>query len=645
MGRTQQSRRDIIELVAGINAAFVDTEGGTDGQLRLVTNRCGEFLGVDRAYVVLLSEETSECVGAHEWCAEDVRPSGEVLRTLRQGEISWLMDQLKVGTAVSVESIEALPGHAEGERRLFERNEVQSLLAAPIMGDHSLMGYLAVEVTRGGRAWSEEEQLLLRLLADTVGRALDHKRAKDELGAHRARIEAIEADGSERLAVTVQKLKEELAQLQVLERRLQYLSSHDPLTNVPNRATLVDHLRHVVAEAAMGDHGALLLIDLDNFKILNETLGYRAGDEILMGVVRILRSNLREGDFLARLGGDEFAVLLKGTSREGARKVAEKLRAAVETQELELVTQDVQCSLTISIGAVFVDGSADSQKVLAYADAALYAAKERGRNRAHFAEPGQQDLLAELAETNEMISLIRAALREERFVLMFQRIVEIETGKVRHHEVLLRLADGTGRLIPPNRFIPVAERFGLMPQVDYWVVRASLQALARYPGLKVFVNISGANLGDEGLLANIEHDILESGIDPGRIGFEITETTAVKDLVSAERWILRLKNLGCRFALDDFGIGFSSFTYLRMLPVDYLKIDGSYVRNMDTDTTHHALVQAMNTVAHTLDKKTVAEFVESDAVMKTLQKLGVDYGQGYYIGRPCLEPEGLQSSS
>jgi diguanylate cyclase (GGDEF)-like protein/PAS domain S-box-containing protein len=447
-------------------------------------------------------------------------------------------------------------------------------------------------------------------------------------------------DGNNNIVGAIESIRD-ITESKRLERQLQYLATHDALTNIPNRYSLTETLKRAVAKAKRGEKSAFLFIDLDNFKLVNDSLGHAAGDELLVTLSHILKNNLREGDLLARFGGDEFCVLLEGASFQEAEIVAEKLRRAVDQNELYLDMHKCCLNLSISIGVVMVDGTLDTQKVLSYADNALYVAKEGGRNRVTFMK-ADEDTQSKLDETNRMVSLIQTALRDDLFSLYFQPVIRVSDGKTMHHEMLLRLHDENGEIILPSRFIPVAERFGLMPQIDRWVVQSSLVALHKFPDLQPFINLSGLSLGDEVLLEVIEEKIRESGIDPTRIGFEITETAAVKDLTRAERWIHRLKKLGCRFALDDFGIGFSSFAYLRLLPVDYLKIDGSYIRDLDRDTTHQALVKAMNAVAHALGKKTIAEFVENEDIMNSLSDLQVDYGQGYYLGRPISSPVGLK---
>jgi diguanylate cyclase (GGDEF)-like protein/PAS domain S-box-containing protein len=449
-------------------------------------------------------------------------------------------------------------------------------------------------------------------------------------------------DSNNKIVGAIETLRD-ISEHKRMERQLQYLATHDALTNIPNRYSLTQTLKRAVAKAKRGEKSAFLFIDLDNFKLVNDTMGHTTGDELLVTLAKILKSNLREGDLLARFGGDEFCVLLEGATFEEAEIVAEKLRRAVDQDEMYLEEHKCCINLSISIGVVMVDGTLDTQRVLSYADNALYVAKENGKNRVSFLKPDKETEIW-LSETNRMITLIKSALKDNLFTLFFQPVIRVSDNEIMHHEMLLRLQSPDGELIMPNRFIPVAERFGLMPQVDRWVVQSAMAALDKYPDLKPFINLSGLSLGDEALLEFIEKHIIESGVDPTRIGFEITETTAVKDMARAECWIRRLKNLGCRFALDDFGIGFSSFAYLRLLPVDYLKIDGSYIRDMDKDATHKSLVKAINAVAHALGKKTIAEFVENEEIMKSLGDLNIDYGQGYHLGRPIPAPVGLKQA-
>ena len=427
---------------------------------------------------------------------------------------------------------------------------------------------------------------------------------------------------------------EDITDRKKFEMQLTHLATHDYLTDIPNRYSFEENLKRVVARATRGVKSALLFMDIDNFKLINDTKGHAAGDDVLVKVVKILLNNIREGDFLARLGGDEFGVILENVDLDKAMLIAEKLRDTVDKSDIYLPSYGLTHNLSISIGVVTVDGELDSQKLLSLADTALYVAKDNGRNRVSVVNPNEY-ILEELSQVNEMVNTIKKSLKKNQFTLLYQPIFDIENKDVLHFEALIRIIDEKeGNLIPPSAFIPVAERFGLMPQIDQWVTQQVLTALKQYPNIKVFVNISGASLGDENLLDYIEKSIIDSNIEPSRLGFEITETTVVKDLSVAERWIKRLRQLGCQFSLDDFGNGFSSFSYLKMLSVDYLKIDGTFVKNLDTDSSNIALVKAMKAVANSLGKKTIAEYIVNEDVLKILQDLNVEGGQGFYLGRP-----------
>lgn len=418
----------------------------------------------------------------------------------------------------------------------------------------------------------------------------------------------------------------------LIEEQLQFLSTNDSLTGIYNRSFMEKALKRTVAKAKRGNKSALLVIDVDNFKLVNDTFAHAFGDRVLIFLVSLLKNYMREEDLLARLSGDEFALLLEGSSLEEAKQIAEKIRGDIDDQEFYLDKQ-IAINLTVSIGVVLIDGKLSYQKVLSLADIGLNTAKNTGRNKVVFVE-SDEGIITSYTEKNQIISLIKNALRENRFILFFQPIIRIADGSVNHYESLIRLKDNNGELMLPHTFIPVAEQFGLMPQIDRWVFRAALQFLQANPNIKLFMNISGQSLGDNDLLLDITKGILESGINPERIGFEITETAAVKDLVQAECWINQLKDVGCSFALDDFGSGFSSFSYLRFLPVDYLKIDGSFVRNLEKDQVLRSLVQAISSVANSLGKETIAGFVENESILEILADLGISYGQGYHLGKP-----------
>lgn len=433
-------------------------------------------------------------------------------------------------------------------------------------------------------------------------------------------------------------LVEDITVRKKAEEQMAYLATHDYLTQIPNRYSLEERLKKAIEEAKGGQAKALVLIDVDNFNLVNDVLGHAGGDELLISLVSALKNHLGADDFIARLSGDEFALLLEAENLQQVNEVAEKIRMSIEQAEICIVRQRVCYYLTISIGVVMVDGTLDSKELLTHADIAVRMAKERGKNRVVLISPNEI-AAANFSRTTEMVDIIRTGIRENRFILLFQPVVNNYEENIAHYEVLLRLRDPQGQILSPGEFIPIAEKFGLMSQIDQLVVESAIKILEKNPEIKLFVNLSGVSLGDKKLLQIIEGEIFSSGIDASRLGFEITETVAVKDFVQAGHWINRLRELGCPFALDDFGIGFSSFNYLRELPVDYIKIDGSYVRNIHQDPTQLAFVQAIQTVANSLGKKTVAEFVENDEIIQELRKLGVNFSQGYYIGKPAGESQ------
>ncbi|HWI52809.1 MAG TPA: EAL domain-containing protein [Symbiobacteriaceae bacterium] len=415
------------------------------------------------------------------------------------------------------------------------------------------------------------------------------------------------------------------------EEHLRFLALHDPMTGLPNRRALQEGLEKLVARSSPERRGAMIVLDLDHFKVVNDTLGDTGGDDLLIALTRLLQTSLRAGDLLTRFGGDQFAVLVGGISAEAARNRAESLRQAVSDFRFQRGGHSV--SLSASVGVAMVDGALDPSGVKALAHAALLAAKEAGKNQVALYQ-SERDKPTDLAEENRLAAGIKEGLRENRFRLHFQPVVHLEEGHVDHYEVLIRLEQPDGSLLLPGAFLGAAERFRLMPAIDRWVLEQALAVLRERPRLRLFVNLSGQSLSDESLLAYTEARLRESRDLVGRLSFEITETAAVRDIERVRLWMGRLKGLGCRFALDDFGIGFSSFTYLRSLPVDFVKIDGSFIRNLDTDPTNRSLVEAMYTAAHTLGKVVVAEWVENEAIAEVLREVGIEYGQGYRWGKP-----------
>jgi diguanylate cyclase (GGDEF)-like protein len=433
---------------------------------------------------------------------------------------------------------------------------------------------------------------------------------------------------------------QDITERRSLEDQLRHLADHDPLTGLLNRRSFERELeRHVAYVERYGPKGAAIVLDLDHFKTINDTLGHSAGDELIVRVAHTLRSRLRESDVLARLGGDEFAILLPEASPEEADGVADAVLEAVRTLAVPTATGRTR-TVTASLGMARFDAGhrLTGEEVLVNADLAMYDAKEAGRDQlATYAAPEQQE--TRLEARMSWADMIRDALAEDRFVLHAQPIVDLATGEVTQYELLLRMRGSDGELISPAAFLPVAERFDLMAAIDRWVVTRAIQMVGaerrRGRDLVVEVNISGRSAGDPELLALIEQELTASDVDPGQIIFEITETIAVSNIPRAQHFAARLADLGCRFALDDFGAGFGSFYYLKHLPFDYLKIDGEFVRHSAVDTTDQLVIQAVVDIARGLGKRTVAEHVGDRETAALLRRMGVDHAQGFHLGEPA----------
>ena len=417
------------------------------------------------------------------------------------------------------------------------------------------------------------------------------------------------------------------------ERKLRYFADHDPLTGLFNRRRFEVELDRQVAYAARyRPGGAVLLLDLDNFKYVNDTLGHRVGDELIRGVAEVMRARLRSSDVLARLGGDEFAVLLPEAGREQAEQAAEALRRAISTHAMAVDGRTVHT--TASIGATLIDErTVPGDQLIVESDLAMYAAKHAGRDRVRFYEPGGDD--HSLIRTGFTWSArLRDALERDRFVLHGQPIVEVATGETARWELLVRMLADDGSLVPPAAFLSTAERFGFIEAIDRWVVTQAIDLLVAKPELTLEVNLSGKSIGSQPLLEAIERRLQKTGIDASHLIFEVTETAAITNMDAAREFARSLRRLGCKFALDDFGAGFGSFVYLKHLPVDYLKLDGDFIRGLPDSPTDRLLVRAMVDVARGLGQRTIAEFVGSEACFELLRELGVDYAQGYWLGEP-----------
>lgn len=422
------------------------------------------------------------------------------------------------------------------------------------------------------------------------------------------------------------------------EQNLHYLSFHDTLTNLLNRKEFERRLRAAVDDSKrFNQPNVLMYLDLDQFKIVNDTCGHVAGDELLKQVTRSLQLHIRESDTLARLGGDEFGILLENTSKEQAIALAERIRQDIK--DLRFSWQDKPFAISISIGMVAINEDTSSvHELMSCADMACYAAKDKGRDGIQWYS---EDDAEYNQRRNEMqwVGKIKQALEEDRFMLYFQPMKGLQPScEGEHGEFLVRLYEAGG-LVPPGAFIPAAERYNLMPLIDRWVVENVFQYLSE-SGLgkqdegTFFINLSGTSLSDNAFFKDIRTLLKKYDIKPNRICLEITETAAIDNLTDAVEFITEIRDEGFKFALDDFGVGMSSFSYLKTIPVDYLKIDGSFVKNLLNDPIDKGIVEACNRISHAAGLQTIAEFVEDQETENALKAMGVDFGQGFGIAKP-----------
>jgi diguanylate cyclase (GGDEF)-like protein len=428
-----------------------------------------------------------------------------------------------------------------------------------------------------------------------------------------------------------------LEQAEKTEAELRFLAEHDSLTGLLNRRRFrVELDQYVSFTARYGGRGAVMAIDIDGLKEVNDKLGHQAGDRLIRRVADVLRERVRATDLVARLSGDEFAVLMPQTDTAGALQLGEDLRAQVAegfSQSAEIAPASISVGVTMFGG----QGGAGSEAVLLAADQAMYQAKEEGRNRIMlFHAPGEAAGKAQRAQTTS--ARIRDALTQDRLRLATQPIRSLEDGGIERYELLLRMTGESGELLPAASFIEVAERSGMVQELDRWVVGRALELMAERERagdpVSLHMNISGASMTDLSVLEFIERRLDEGEADPGRCTFEITQTARVEDYETAAGFADRLTEFGCEVAIDDYGAGFGPFAYLQKLPFDVIKIDGTFIRDMPRNDADQLTVKAIVQIARGLGKRTIAEFVEDEDTRQMLQDYGVDMAQGYHLGRP-----------
>ncbi|MCC0176158.1 EAL domain-containing protein [Waterburya agarophytonicola K14] len=433
-------------------------------------------------------------------------------------------------------------------------------------------------------------------------------------------------------------VKQEITAEQNLYKKIAYQATYDDLTGLLNRREFNEKLKNSVQKAQKyRTESVLCYLDLDRFKIVNDTAGHSVGDRLLSELAQLLQTTIRKEDTLGRLGGDEFGLILEGCSISEAEQVCEQLIFAINNYRIKW--KNVEFDVGVSIGMVGIaQQSIDAAELLSRADLACYQAKNLGRGRVYIAENNSSEIDLQQTQMGH-IANVSQAIKENRFYLVKQSIKPmVDDGKQRlHYELLLRLKDRAGNLITPEEFIPVAERYGVITIVDRWVLKTTLDSYPRYfadDKALVSINLSGASINDE-RFTSFAIDLIKKSQVPGDcLCFEITETAAISQISHAQKFIATMKDLGVKFALDDFGSGVSSFGYLKNLSVDYLKIDGSLVKAIINEDYDHAIVNSINEVAHLMGIKTIAEFVENDRILKRLGDINIDYAQGYVMGKP-----------
>lgn len=559
------------------------------------------------------------------------------------------------------------------------RDEAGLLVVAPVVqdvveidgvappGEFVRLGYVALDVSRDATRQRQRAMLLAGMLIAALGLGLASllawrlgrdivrpiamlTHAVERIGAGdltaRVRVDsggefAVLEQGVNRMATELKASYDTLQEkIRAATATLSWQASHDSLTGLLNRAGFDDALKQAWngVRAEPGARHCLLYLDLDQFKVVNDTSGHQAGDELLRQLAARMRQALRASDVVARLGGDEFGVLLAHCDAATGEQLGEKLRRMIEAHRFSWEGRMYQVGA--SIGLVEIDAHwADTAHLMSAADAACYAAKDAGRNKLRIYRHGDEDVARRRGEM-EWVGRLTRAMEEGRLLLHFQPIVPLDgDGMAPHYELLLRLEDGAEPVLP-MAFIPAAERYQLMPQLDRWVIEHALAQCAAgriqgdAQGSVLGINLSGASLSDARFQSFIRARLSEHAAIAPRLCFEITETAAMSNLDSVMELIRDLKALGCHFALDDFGSGLSSFAYLRSLEVDYIKIDGAFVRDMVRDPVDAAMVEAIAKVARIMGIRTVAEFVEDGETVEALKALGVDYAQGNHFAAP-----------
>ena len=435
---------------------------------------------------------------------------------------------------------------------------------------------------------------------------------------------------------------QDISEREEMMNNLRFMAENDSLTGIYNRVFFMSQLDRMVENIKRGVRSsfALLYIDLDNFQFINDTMGHLAGDQVLVDIAQILTRRSRKSDFLARIGGDEFGVLAYGVDPKQVQLIADSYQKLLADYILQYEGKNVSVGCSIGV-ALFGQQPLSRNEILAQADLACHIAKRSGRNRVHIFERNDQHNVTLMSEDMGWGTRIKAAIDQDQFEIACQPIVNCKTMETSHYEVLLRLRDEDSTLIQPSGFLPAAVRLGLMHDVDKWVIIRTMEILGELrrncaEPLHLSLNLSAKSLEDKKMFSLILSEIRNNSVEPGQLSFEVTESDAIANLGNAIKFLNKIRDMGCKTALDDFGVGYSSFSYLKDLPVDYVKIDGSFVRNIQRDELHLTMVRSMNEVAHAMGKMTVAEYVSNAECLRSLRDIGIDYVQGYWLGEPKI---------
>ena len=578
----------------------------------------------------------------------DINGVCHVLRTIRditrQAESE---EALKISETQYRGLVDSIPD-------ILYRTDMQGNITFISRSVYKLTGYTQEEAT--GMKMAEEvyddpaqrKSLLIKLMknefVDNFETRLKRKDGSIWWGSTNAHLLKA-SDGS---VQGVEGIIRDITERKKTEQQLNYQATYDALTGLINRYEFERRAVRLLSTLSIDkDEHALCFMDLDQFKVINDTCGHTAGDELLRQLGKVLQGAVSKRDTLARLGGDEFGVLMEHCTLDQAQRVASSLLKRIQDFQFSWEGQSFRVGVSIGLVAV-TKNTPNFTELLKQADTACYMAKDLGRNRIHTYLPEDADLAQRQGEM-QWVTRINQALEENRFCLYVQPIVALDSGNNGHYELLIRMVSEDGEIIPPGAFLPAAERYGLMEKIDIWVIENAFRLLTENPDFvektdSIAINLSGQSLVDENFLELITSQLSKSRVAASKICFEVTETVAISNLSAAITFISELKTIGCRFALDDFGSGLSSFGYLKNLPVDFLKIDGMFVKDVVNDPIDYAMVRSINDIGQVMGMQTIAEFVENNEIKGMLKAIGVDYVQGYGIGKPQPFVELLEQS-